>query len=65
MNEDNDISKKGSSAEIKLKLSEYVVKDSDSDLHSKKINTFYSLNSIFPAKEFHSDIEHPPRFFHL
>lgn len=61
MNEEDSNSKKGTSSEIKLKLSEYVVADYNPDLIANKNNALYLYSSLLPEKDFFSEIEHPPQ----
>ncbi|MEO8665718.1 MAG: hypothetical protein ABI462_09500 [Ignavibacteria bacterium] len=60
INEDNNDSK-GTTVEMKLKISEYIVKEYSPVLLSEKNKDYTFHNNISFTKGFSSDIEHPPK----
>jgi hypothetical protein len=61
MNQEDGNKKKGTTAEIKLKISEYIVNDYLSDLYPDRKNKFYITTNFQTLKDYSPAIDHPPQ----
>lgn len=61
MNDEDNKNNNGTTADIKLKLTEFVVTDHSPFLNSNQTDLFYSDNYLIPFKDICTDIEHPPQ----
>ncbi len=61
MNDEDNKSNNGTTSDIKLKLTEYVVTDHSPVLNSGQTDLFYTVNYLIPFKDISSEIEHPPQ----
>mgnify|MGYP001400339087 CR=1 FL=1 len=61
MNDEDNKNNNGTSSDIKLKLTEYVVTENSPELISSRTDLFYSDNYLIPNKDIFSEIEHPPQ----
>ena len=58
---ENDQDSKGTTVEMKLKVSEYIVKEYEPVLFIERNSRFIIDNNIPNAKDFCTEIEHPPK----
>lgn len=61
MNEQDDKNNKGTSAEIKLKITDYLLTDYLENLYPGNLNEIYSIDKFKQVQDFYSDIDHPPQ----
>ncbi len=57
----NDKDSKGTAAEMKLKISEFIIKEYQPVLFTEKNMGYILSNYILQEKDFYSRIEHPPK----
>lgn len=61
IHENTDNSGKGNNSDIKLKLSEYIIRTATGLKHPEKFTSYTLHNSNGISNEFSSKIKHPPR----
>lgn len=61
MSDQEDRNTKGTSSDIKLKITDYIVTDYIPDLHSDDLNILYSAYAFSHTKDHCPEIDHPPR----
>ena len=61
MNGENEKNNQGTSPEMKLKITEFIVTQYSPVINSDKINTFYTYKKQLYKDAYYSEIEHPPQ----